>query len=153
MQQQNAADRRKVSTITEVLHYNHQIIGDLTRRLDQVELNQVKRAAVLTGMRLMSKKKDRIQQLKEFFQETMQVSVEIDDCYFIGENDPKTAVIIFESLRQKHLVYEHKQILQEYEGENGSAIYINDYLPAAQNEKNRRQRDVIQGAKSDQDNH
>ena len=67
--------------------------------------------------------------------------------YLLGDRSPRRLVIIFASAAHKYAVFEHKNILKDYEGENGSKIYLNEYLPSVLNETRKRHQDIIQQCK------
>ena len=135
-------ERQKNSLLIETLNYNSQITEDITRRLDMIELNQAKRSAVLSGLEFSAKKNDRESELKDFFSETLHELVDIEDSYFIGESNPKSVVITFNSASERRRIFAVKKNLQHFEGVNGQAIYLNEYLPPSTSEKRKRERDI-----------
>ena len=134
---------------SELIQYQQQVIEDLCKRLDDVDLNNVKKSAILSGLCFSSEKNERNRQIEEFFTDAIEVHVEVEDSYFLSATNTKSTVIIFTSARDKDRVFQEKEALNQIEGENGERIYINSYLPATLNERKRRQRDIVKQIKSE----
>ena len=132
-----------------VICYSNQLIEDLAARLDSVELNQAKKQAILTGLDFSDKKADRNAQITSFFEDTLEISAEIEDSYTLGTKSPKPVVITFASVLEKNRIFEVKGLLKDIENGHGAAIYLNEYLPQSINEKRRREKEIIKMAKKD----
>ena len=146
---EESLDRQKATNNihAQLLIHNHSIIEDLAGRLDKIEISNARRSAVLTGLTFSTKKEDRNCEIESFIEETLGVSVSVEDSYFLGSADNKPVVIIFENLKDKNRVFVEKEKLQHFEGKNGKSIYLNSYLPAQLNEKKHREREVAKQAK------
>ena len=140
-------EKVKVHLIGELLQRNHQVMLDITRRLDNVELSNARKSAVITGIDFSAKKQDRLKQILDFLKEALEVQPNIEDTYLLGGLDPKPVVVIFDTYGDKRIVFQRKAMLKNFEAEGGRSIFINDYVPTATNEKRKRERDLIQDAK------
>ena len=147
--EQCKASNRKMNLMADILVYNQQVMDDLARRLDSVEISNAKRSAILTGLAFSKKKKYLIQQVKDLFLEVLDVDTEIEDAYTLGEKTAAPVVITFPTSIQKSEVFKQKGKLSTITGEKGVRIYLNDYLPSAINEKRAREREVIKQAKAE----
>ena len=79
--------------------------------------------------------------MSEFLSCAMEIEVAVDDYFLLGMNEPKPIVATLQSVQQKKLVMRNKKLLK---GKEDGKIYINDYLPAAIQEKRKRDDDVAQ---------
>ena len=145
------SQKAKVHRLEDVLYFNSQITQDVVRRLDQMEISNAKRMAILTGLSFSEKKKDLILQLKRLFQDELHMHIGIEDAYRLGEGVIPPIVIIFETAGDKHAIFSAKKALGRIKGDKGASVYLNDYLPAPMNEKKRRERDITKEYKADKD--
>ena len=104
---------------------------------------------MLTGVSFDKNHKKRGEQIEELLLDATGQKVSLDETYFLGNKEPKPVVITFASMADKISVFENKSELANFEGENGSSIFLNDYWPASVNEKKRREREVKKEAKQD----
>ena len=141
--------KAKISLMSNIIQQNHQVIADLTRRLEGVELSNVKRSAILSGIVFSDKKKDRAVELKTFFSDVLRAKVDIEDSFLLGGKNPKSVVVTFGSAKDKHRAFAEKKLLKDYDGGCDMPVFLNDYLPPATGEKRRRDKDVVRIAKQD----
>ena len=147
IQKQLTEQKTKMHLMGELIGQKHQIILDLSKRLDSLELNNARRSIILSGLSFNSKKEDRRNELSLFFGDVFSLNPCIEDSYLLGKKQPRPVVITFDSYADKQVIMQKKRCLSEYEGEGGRGIYINDYVPTQLNEKKKRERDVIRTAK------
>ena len=122
---------------------SQEIVQDMADRLDTIELNNAKKAAILSGLHFSETKKDRMAEIQHFLETGLGINVDVDDSYLLGDSRPRQCVIIFSSVAHKNRAFEVKSELRHLEAEDGAQIYLNSYLPAAVNEKKARERDII----------
>ena len=135
--------KKRHDLVCGILQYNQQITKDIVKRLDNLETSNAKKMATLTGIKFSDKKEDLIRELTDLFQDELSVyDVKIQDAYKLGDNVPQPVVIIFETVTDKQKVFQNKKLLNRIHGEDEARIFLNDYLPAAQNEKRKRERDI-----------
>ena len=116
---------------------------DLTKKLEQVEMNNCKRMVIISGLELpKTKKEENVERLQAFIEENLGIRVVVDDLYFIGNSSPKAIVCEFQSCRDKRLVIKFKYLLKNYR-DNGRKVFINDYVPISTQEKRRREYKII----------
>ena len=149
LEQSLKQEKQKHHIVSDIVQLNYQVISDLSRRLDSVEMANARRAGILSGLRFSDKKADRNQQIETFFEEALEVYISVDDSYFLGTAELRPVVIIFETTKDKQRAFSNKNSLANITGEGGRSIYLNSYLPADINEKKRRERDIIKQAKKD----
>ena len=133
--------KRKSKLTEEVIQYNTCIISDLASKLDNVELNNTKRMAVLTGLQTPDKKKDYKEKVCDFMAENFQAYEVIEDVYKIGFKQPRPLVITFISSVEKEKIFQQKGKLKDLVVDK--PIYLNHYITAAENEKRKRQRYIV----------
>ena len=143
--------KMKIHLLNEVLQQNCEILEDISKKLDTNELNTARKTGVLTGVIFSEKKKDRQEELQNFFEETMGKAVTVEDSYFLGYRNPRPVVIIFNTAAEKQEIFKNKSRLQNFESRNGKPIYLNDYLPAGLNEKRKRERSIVAEVKKKSD--
>ena len=135
--------KQKVKIMSDLLQQSYQVQHDLSKRLDAMDLNNAKRSAILSGLDFSEKKKDRSEQIESFLLDTLELDINIEDSYFLGDKTPRPTVIVFANSGDKMKVWERKKMLKDYIGKNDQGIYLNDYLPQIVSEKRRRERDII----------
>ena len=103
----------------------HMEITDLTTRIDNLELNNSKRMAIITGLHMQNikTKQDGIHYLNEFIYSNLNVDVVIDDYFTLGENQPKPTVIIFKSMDDKKDVMNNKKMLKNVNSGGSRPIF------------------------------
>ena len=150
--EENMEKQKKKNDIqAELIKYNFALMQDLSRRLDTVEMNTARRSGILTGLNFSDNKGERIKQVEAFFEDTLNININIEDAYFLGDAEQKVVVVIFATSRDKQMVWENKSELKHFKGEKGKQIYLNDYLPQGVGEKRRKEREVVAEVKSRKD--
>ena len=93
------AVQRRASLAENVLMYNQAVTNDIIKKLDNIELNNTRRMAVLSGFPTSQKKYDCKKEVRDLLQKYLvkEEEVEIDDVYQIGAINPKPVVITFPS--------------------------------------------------------
>ena len=143
MQQKLKMQDRKLDIISGLLQQSYQVQQDLAKKIDSLELGNARRSGILTGLDFSTQKKQRIEQIEAFIADTIEVSIKVEDAYFLGDTIPRPVVIVFETYSDKQRVWKLKSQLRNYTGRNGAPIYLNEYLPKVENEKRRRERDIV----------
>ena len=139
---------RKLKIVQDVITRQNDIIKDLTKRMDAVELNQARRMAVLTGLSTSQKKHERTKEVTEFLQTELEIFTRIEDTYQLNA-DPPTIVVTFQTMHDKETAFEKKSKLKDISKDRGKKLYLNHYLPIQENEKRKRERKIVGEAKSE----
>ena len=151
MEEKLAKQKQKSDLMADLLQQSYQVQVDLSKRIDTHDLAYARRSAILTGLDFANQKKERLGQIKAFFMDTLGLSVEIEDTYFLGENNPRPVVIIFPSTTEKQLIWDQKSQLRHYCGVGNRSIFLNDYMPPCSNDRKKRERDIINELKASGD--
>ena len=136
--------KHKSQVLTDICNRMYTEVGDLTQRLENLELNNSKRMVMVTGLSLPNtemKKGDIIDFLTEFFLTNLGLQVRIEDTFFLGLLVPKPIVIEFQSAHDKRAALKYKNLLKNYRSATGK-VYVNDYTPLATQEKRKRDRKI-----------
>ena len=147
-QSRSNTKKDKTRLIADLLQQSYDLIADLTKRMDMADLNTAKRSGILTGLCFSDKKHERNLQIQELFYEELNVTVEIEDTYCLGERELPPVVIVFESVSMKRRVFENKAKLNQLSGYKGRKIYLNNYLPTSVNEQKKRERQIVKDHKN-----
>ena len=110
-------------------------IEDLKTRLDSCEIANAKQAVTITGLETPKKKKDAIGFIEHFFLRELDITVNVEELFYMGSSKPRLCVVFFQTLKQKKEVMQLKKRLNEARSGLGRKIFINDYLPVAHQEK------------------
>ena len=130
--------------LTNIVDNMAQEITELRHRLENVELNGCRNAVTLTGLYLNSNKKnDQILEIESFMDENVGVHVNVEDFYRVGVQEPKMTVIYFQTSQQKRDVLHFKSYLKGLKNRDGKPLFINEYVPAAIQERRKRDRDIF----------
>ena len=151
------ADRKEVTKLREdVKHFkfrNRALTGvvdrmaieieDLKQRLEAVELNNYKHAITITGLFMPEQKNEGCRAIEQFINECVGVAVNVDDYFQTGANSPKLIVAFLQNSQQKRDVLHFKGYLKGCTNEMDQPYFINDYVPAATQERRKREGDVF----------
>ena len=75
--------------------------------------------------------------------------MEIEDAYSVSTAEYSPVVILFSSSKDKRIAFQAKSKLNQITGEDNRGVFLNDYLPATENEKRRRNRDIVNSVKAE----
>ena len=92
---------RKAALAEDILCYNSDVMEDITKCLDTLELANARRMGILSGLPTSQNKKNWLEQVAEFFSKELEVCTRLEDTYQIGGNDPRAVVVISDTARQK----------------------------------------------------
>ena len=115
---------------------------DMAARLSKLELNEARRAVVITGLYTSDKKGEAMDEFQEFILEYFGFKPEIADLYPIGQGSPAAKVVIFMNQAEKELIMENKSLLKDVQNEDKKGIYINNYLLPAEKAKRNKEREI-----------
>ena len=134
----------KIDVAAKVMDRMETTIKDLTQRIENLELNNAKRAVVVTGLYIFGRKFEKLQQIYRFFEEKIGVTdITIEEFFTLGLIEPAPIVVYFQSMREKRDIMNSKSYLKGQVNEDRKPYFINEYYPAAVQEKKRRERDII----------
>ena len=136
--------KKKTKILTDVCDRMDTQIKDIDQRIENLELNNNKKMLVVSGLRAVEKK-NMIEYMNGFFDLTLGVKVEVDDCFLVGMQVPKQIVVTCKTIQDKKLILSNKSSLKGVKDE-GNNIYINDYIPAVIQERRRRHNHVSETA-------
>ena len=141
---------RKLDVVQNVVRHQNCIMNDVSKRLDNLELNQARRMAVLSGLKIdQQKKEDRVRRVSNFLQTELELFTRLEDVYPLGSSDPPALVITFQTYQDKETVFENKAKLKDISKNYPNKIYLNHYLPAQENERRKRDRKITMDAKQE----
>ena len=146
-----AAQKRKNNLLSDLLQHSYELINDLSKRLDQNDMNTAKRSAILSGLYLSENKAEKIYQIEALISDELSVDASVEDAYPLGERDTAPTVIVFETVSMKQRVFKNKHHLKRLTGHQGKPIFLNNYLPSKLNETKRREREIMQQHKDSGD--
>ena len=147
LKKEAAAWKYRSEAISEVCDRMSTYISDLEQRIENLELNNSRKMAIITGLECESVEKTRmVEFIQEFFTISMEITVNVDDVFKLKSKGIPPIVVVFQSIQDKKLALKNKSLLKHFEGE--TKIFLNDYLPPVTQEKRRRERDVTSIAKS-----
>ena len=120
-------------------------IDELNKRLSTLELTNAKKTVSIHGLYIYQEKKEDIgMELEQFFDTELGVCVNVDDFYFVGNNDPPVCIVSFATLQDKREVMRNKSYLKEITNKNRKPIYINEYRSTEANEKRKYESEIYQ---------
>ena len=133
--------RYKNQTLTNVVQRLNTEVEDLKGRMEGLELNSVKKAITISGLYTSEKKEYMIQEIQQFLETHLGVLVCVEDCFSLGNTQPKLVVAYLQTMQEKKDIMHFKTYLKDVRI-RGKKIFINDYIPSATQEKRRREKDV-----------
>ena len=154
-----AAYQKQIDNLTrqmETLKMKNRVLGSTVQsmwdnfceckgRVDKLDMNTYKKYAILTSFYADdSNKRVAIRQIGDFLEQELGFRPGVDDYYNIGESQPKSKVIIFQSLKDKAYVMKYKYLLKGVKNQNGKEYYINDFYPTEENERRKKHKQLFQ---------
>ena len=138
-------EERKMQTnlLSGVLSHLGQVVNDMDTRIEKVELNNMRKSAILTGLYTTTKKPLCIKEVKRFILEEIGIQADIDDVFFLSKTTSSPMVIKFSTVENKAAVFDNAKNLKGLVNEYNKSYYINHYLPPTINEQRRRELDVL----------
>ena len=136
--EQTLQDLKKRNQLYEdILQFNGDMVADLSKRMDAIELSNAKKTAIVSGLKVREKKKDIIEDIKSFIHTNMVENPEIEDAYSLGRRDRNTTIVVFSSIAEKERIFQQKgngeeklYFLMEKQIVAGSVCYIKSLLPS-----------------------
>ena len=136
--------KMKSEALMEVCNRMHTEIGDLTTRIENLEMTNSKKMLLISGLTLVqdSKKRETLLFLNDFINSTLGLHIVIDDYYTLGAWNPKPIVLILQSVEDKRLILQNKSVLKNIPTSGGKPIFISEYFPPTANEKRKRDQEI-----------
>ena len=129
--------------LSEVCERFNTQIKELEQRMDTVELNNTKKMVILSGLYTDTRNKKTLADfVQNFLEVNLGIHVEIEEIFTLGRKEPKPIVISFQTMHEKRLTMKYKYLLNNAQQQYGK-VYINDYVPAATQERRHREQQII----------
>ena len=117
------------------------ITMELATKIDNLEINNAKRCIVISGLWIEGKKDSQIRQVEHFLYTDVGVDAQVEDTYPISQTNPPARVVVLLNQKDKHMIMKKKKILKDMQFEH--PVYINDYQPAALNERRKWEQEIL----------
>ena len=140
----------KTKAVSSAIQYTWEDRNQLIERIEKLEMTNVKRMAIISGLYIQGKKYQKMQQIENFFDTELQIRPYIEDFYTLGSSTPPAIVIICQSMRDKTLIMRNKKQLKGLENQDKKPIYINDFIPIKKKEKNKKHKEIYSENQRDQ---
>ena len=144
--QEHLREKRKSKILSGTIQHLAQMIGDLTRKVEMLELNNNKKQLSISGLIVKDTKKNNlIAEVAAFLDYELGVSVPIEDAYVIGQGSqgsPPQIIFTLQTMADKFLILNNKESLKNVLNEYSSPMYINEVFPAEISERKRREREI-----------
>ena len=129
--------------LTDVVTKLSENIVDIQQKIEGLDIVNAKKCATISNFYTGKDKQERLDDLYNFFLDYLQVEIGIDEVAAINDNNPPTLLLTFQTIEDKRLLFNQKGLLRNFKNKDGTKIYINQYTPAATNEKKRREQDIF----------
>ena len=94
LEQDKKWNSRKEKSLTGVIQHSYQMIKDLEKKMEAMEIKQAKSMVTISGLVVdTTDKKEMIKEVEAFLEVEPQASVPIDDVYTLGEKFPPQLVV------------------------------------------------------------
>ena len=111
-------------------------IDELSKKVNNLELNNNKKTVAIHGLYLKSEKKEAMgREIEYFICNEVGVEVNVDDFYLIGTYLPQICIVSFATLQDKREVMRNKHNLKGIVNRDNRPIFINEYWSNEANEK------------------
>ena len=132
----------KMGLISGTIQHLHDVVADLTKRVENVEINTTRKHMTISGLRVEGKKDVMIREVEAFIAYELNLYVHVEDAYKLGEADPPQIVFILQNLQDKFDILRNRSKLKGVQYDREQPFYINEYFPMATNEKKRWEREI-----------
>ena len=129
--------------LSGVVSHLSETISNLEGRVEKMEMNNMKKSAVITGLTVSRNKRTCMSQVEEFISTEMGTECNIDDVFYLSQMSTSPFVITFASMYDKTEVFANLKNLKGVVNEHERPISINHYLPPEMNETKRREHDIL----------
>ena len=133
----------KMKVMGDTIQRMHDVIGDLSKRLENVEINVTKKQLTVTGLVVSTDKSVMIREIEAFLDYELGITVTVEDAYTLGNGMPPQIIFALQTLQDKHLILQNRSLLKGVKNQLEQAYYINDYQPSVTNEKKRKEGEVL----------
>ena len=116
-------------------------IDDLETRMDNIELSTSKKMILNTGLKGAAKKELNYY-IMDFLKKVLGLKMLVDECFTLGQQNPKPIVVVFQTIQDKQMVMQAKHLLKGETSDADRKIYISDYTPQVVQDKRKRDADV-----------
>ena len=142
LKEEGQMEKMKSKILNETVIHMGDMIQDLEKKVEMLELNNMKQSMVMSGFIRTTKKAECIQELEQFFEQEMEIYPEITDVFFYSKNSTNPLTITFASMQDKRMIYQNFKKIKDLENQDGQKYFLNDQLPANINETRRREREI-----------
>ena len=119
-------------------------INNLSDRMAKLELNNSKKTIAISGLYIYGEKKEEcVNEIEAFIEYELDLSVRVDDAYFVGNGNPRTVIAMLSTLQDKRKIMARKSYLKQVRNRDNKSIFINDYWPADTNEIRKMERELF----------
>ena len=133
--------RTRNQMLTGVVTHMSDKLADSERKLEQLELNSMKKQIVLTGLELKERKGCK-QALSTLLGDYLKVQICIDDLFFLNQECTSPLVFAVENMAQKRQIFANLKNIKGLKNQEGKPYVFSDYLPPAMNNRKRQERDL-----------
>ena len=119
-----------------------QIMKETDRRIELIELNNMRKSIVVTGFHTERRKDRCISDMYNFLSEEVGVEVQIEDLFFLNKETTSPLVITMTSMEDKREIFRNMKNIKGLVNMDGKPFIFSDYLPPELNESKRREREI-----------
>ena len=134
---------KRLDLTAGTMQHMHQIITDLAKKTENLEISTTRKCLSLTGLPVTGKKKETLKEVEAFLEVELGIQVGIEDAYTLGNSIPPQIIFTVDSLSNKHLILQTRKQLKGSKNCFDQPYYINEYFPLSQSERKRREREIL----------
>ena len=106
---------------------------------------------VLSGFEGSPKKHIFRRQIRDFMTTMMDIEIPIEDHFFIGQNDPKDAVLILPSINEKRILFQNVSKLKKVTNGQGRKYIFREYRLQKSNELHKKMQSILYDMMNNED--
>ena len=138
-------NKMKSKMLQGVVAHMSELIHDNDVRLNRIEVGNMKKSAVFSGLKTEYRKDICKKQLQKFLLEEVVVQVDIEDIFFLTKTSTSPMVINFATIQDKQEVFNNLGNIKGLVNDDGKPFFFSHYLTPANNESRRREMEIIRG--------
>ena len=134
--------KRRSHTLTDVVQRMSIEMEEIKARMENIEASTARRAISIKGLYLPGNKQEMIERLESFFNVRLGIQAGVEELYKMGAKEPKIIIAYLQSIHEKRSIMRNKYLLKNLKNKDSNKVYINEYFPAATQEKRRRENEI-----------
>ena len=149
LQQRATVSESKERIIVNTMHGMVNKMKEMQQKMEMYEMERAKKMVIFGGLDVSEKRNTARSQITHFFQDAMQIDIQIEDFYFIGQGLNKELVLVLPTISQKKLIFQNISTVKNLVNGRGQKYRFRDFLTNKQNEYRKKCQNIADRAQEE----